>query len=210
MRVIILFCLFSILFFACESTKPKPEQEQAEINTTVEPKDPPKKSKAPNKGLDTLVNGSRYRFEIVEGEKDQLKVEKIKDGQTKSLMIEATQDRLYLSAILFDQKPQPRFGALQVFSDELFAFGTFDQQLQKIWLIRDQPEGLKIEELDANKTPLVSRGRYLIYVPKEEMLALPQIPEQIDGKEQTIVHRYRINNEGYILRLSPDTVSQPQ
>lgn len=210
MRVIILFCLFPILFFACESTMPKPEQEPSDSNTTVEQEDSKAKPNTPNKGLDTLVNGSRYRFEIIDGEKDQLKVEKIKNGETKSLMIEAPQDRLYLSAILFDQKPRPRFGALQVFSDQLFAFGTFDQQLQKIWMVRDLPEGLKIEELDANKNPLVSRGRYLIYVPEEEILALPQIPEQIAGKQQTIVERYRINKEDYILRLSPDTVSQPQ
>jgi hypothetical protein len=192
-------------FTACQRNN---KEKNPTIPSTAKKTTTSETSAAPNKGLDTLVNGSRYRFEIIDGAKDQLKVEKIKNGQSKSLTIEAPKDRLYLSAILFDQQPRPRFSPLQVFSEELFAFGTFDQELQKIWMIRDLAEGLKIEELDANRNAMVNRGRYLIYVPEEEILALPQIPEQIEGTEKTVVHRYRINQENMILRLKPDTVVQ--
>lgn len=205
MRSIILsLCCCCLL--ACQNPSepevPNPQQEEPS------PREQTQVAKAPNKGIDTLIQGNRYRIEIVDGEKDQLKLEKIVNGQSKSLTIEAPKDRLYLSAILFDQKPQPRFAPLHVFSKELFAFGTFDQQLQKVWLVRDFAEGLKIEEFDANQKAIVNRGRYLIYVPEEEILAIPQIPTKIEGQDQTIVHRYKINQDNQILRLRPDTVVQ--
>ncbi len=202
MRIVLALTLISWIFFACESSPPPPSQpkERATSNNT-------KKSPPPNKGIDTLVNGNRYRLEIIEGEQDQLKIEKISQGKSKTISIPAHKDRLFLAAILFEGA-QPQFHPLKVFSDQLFAVGTFDQQLQKIWFIRDLPEGLKVEEFDASKDRIENRGRFLIYLPQENIVAIPSIPERKGQQEQTIVRRYRIN-EDLILSLRPDTVLQP-